>query len=655
LLRIIHYFLSFRYRYDIPGRLSHLDIPDDPAADNPFYFNLARYLYNQNSLISSLRLNAEQVRQTVDYLPRNWIFNCYDNLGIFSYSMDYFPNGNVYSLQYQGSYNSNFGDNNNINFTFGYDKSNRLLNAISNYDGDGNDLRNTYDKDGNILSLKRYLHDGSEIDNFNYTYYSGKNWLKNTGNVFNDYEYDLNGNLVKDDMNKNVEIKYDHRNLITFIKHLIHIEGNSYTQVINYYYDEAGNRIRKVIMQSYRRDPIFPQDLDNLEQYPEYDEETFNQAAEEYYNQVDQPSGPGEPEPGNGEGDNPFLVWYLVANEFYIRGVEGNELVILEKYSGVEQVMKYNFFGSGSEGYIDAGDRKYFYLKDHLGSVRVILNENNEIVSAQDYDMWGYLMAGRGYNSNLEQNKYKFTGKERDKESNYDYFGARYYDARIGRWGQVDPSYQLFYGWTPYKAFMDNPLKFVDSNGKFDFDNNGSWDEFEYFLKNLIQKIPEFEYFAKALSFFTGFSISEVKEAFSWENGPKIVIEDLYDKEGAYGIFDQRTPDTIYLDSTLVSRFELSAGNDRIQFINAFFVSAIIMHEFVHFGRFKNKFSEIYGRNGEPIEFGNEFEMKVFGRLIRTYEAAEKTLLEYKEKVKINRRYNKSQHTDYKIEDFIHD
>lgn len=42
-------------------------------------------------------------------------------------------------------------------------------------------------------------------------------------------------------------------------------------------------------------------------------------------------------------------------------------------------------------------------------------------------------MEGRSFDS--YKSKYKFIGKERDKESNYDYFGARYYDARLGRMG----------------------------------------------------------------------------------------------------------------------------------------------------------------------------------------------------------------------------
>ena len=35
--------------------------------------------------------------------------------------------------------------------------------------------------------------------------------------------------------------------------------------------------------------------------------------------------------------------------------------------------------------------------------------------------------------------RYKFTGKERDTETNYDFFGARYHDSDLGRWLTPDP------------------------------------------------------------------------------------------------------------------------------------------------------------------------------------------------------------------------
>ena len=114
-------------------------------------------------------------------------------------------------------------------------------------------------------------------------------------------------------------------------------------------------------------------------------------------------------------------------------------------------------------GKLKVAGGKEFYLKDHLGSIRVILNENNSIISAQDYDAWGYLMENRTYSSNLAS--YKFTGKQRDNESSYDYFGARYYDSRIGRWGGVEPLLNKYISFTPYGYSLQSPILLFDDDG----------------------------------------------------------------------------------------------------------------------------------------------------------------------------------------------
>jgi len=113
------------------------------------------------------------------------------------------------------------------------------------------------------------------------------------------------------------------------------------------------------------------------------------------------------------------------------------------------------------------GDKRY-YLKDHLGSMRAVIDDAGSLISAQDYDVWGYLLQDRTYDS--EESVYKFTSKERDEKSEYDYFGARYYDAWIGRWGQVEPLMDKYPSLTPYNYSVDNPLRVIDPNGADPFE-----------------------------------------------------------------------------------------------------------------------------------------------------------------------------------------
>lgn len=71
------------------------------------------------------------------------------------------------------------------------------------------------------------------------------------------------------------------------------------------------------------------------------------------------------------------------------------------------------------------------------------------------------------------ESRYTFlTAKERDTESNLDYFGARYFSGAQGRFGSVDPSFlrlnQLVnpQRWNAYGYAVNNPLKYVDPDGK---------------------------------------------------------------------------------------------------------------------------------------------------------------------------------------------
>ena len=66
---------------------------------------------------------------------------------------------------------------------------------------------------------------------------------------------------------------------------------------------------------------------------------------------------------------------------------------------------------------------------------------------------------------------YGFNGKERDDEAfgsgnSYD-FGARIYDSRLGRWMSLDPLQAKYPQWSPYTGMGDNPVFYIDVDGKY--------------------------------------------------------------------------------------------------------------------------------------------------------------------------------------------
>ncbi|MDZ4712109.1 MAG: RHS repeat-associated core domain-containing protein [bacterium] len=413
---------KFRYDYDYSGRLQDVSYFSSGDVDDPqgYYVNFSSYEYNTNSQMQRTLFHSSDMTNEYFYNNRNWITAVINSKGVFDYTNDYFKNGNVKKQTLTGNYKENFTRNDELTFIFTYDKSNRLLtSSLTGQTKNDYNLINSYDKDGNILTLDRYGSNENLIDDFNYTYYSGTNKLQRVSGAGNQFGYDLNGNLAQDYLNNNSEIVYDHRNLITELKHRSQILGDT-VFLTKYYYDETGSRIRKMTYKytgSLQDNPSIYSDVDNTS------------------------------------------YWLLRNDEIYSRDISGKELAIYVN----ENIYQWNVWGLDNEGKIDNSGNPFFYLKDHLGSVRSITDANLGVVSSQDYDAWGYLLQGRQYDS--DESVYKFTGKERDKESEYDYFGARYYDARVANWTSVDPLMEKHFDFSPYNYVLRNPMRLVDPDG----------------------------------------------------------------------------------------------------------------------------------------------------------------------------------------------
>jgi RHS repeat-associated protein len=79
----------------------------------------------------------------------------------------------------------------------------------------------------------------------------------------------------------------------------------------------------------------------------------------------------------------------------------------------------------------------------------------------------------RGPNQGQGDTRYKFTQKERDVESQYDYFGARYYDSRVGRYLCPDPLDYLEPDESPFVYVSNNPIVLIDRTGMSNDSTNG--------------------------------------------------------------------------------------------------------------------------------------------------------------------------------------
>lgn len=119
----------------------------------------------------------------------------------------------------------------------------------------------------------------------------------------------------------------------------------------------------------------------------------------------------------------------------------------------------------------------YGCILDHLGSTTWVTYESGEPVEYIHYMPYGELWVDQHTTGYSE--RYRFTGKERDSESGYDYFGARYYSSTLPMWLSVDPLSDKYPHISPYAYCGNNPVRFVDPDGRKVFFAQGVSDSFK--------------------------------------------------------------------------------------------------------------------------------------------------------------------------------
>ncbi|MGA8368162.1 MAG: RHS repeat-associated core domain-containing protein, partial [Candidatus Acidiferrales bacterium] len=165
------------------------------------------------------------------------------------------------------------------------------------------------------------------------------------------------------------------------------------------------------------------------------------------------------------EKSNGEIYWYT----------SGGEVLDETDLSG-NLTSEYIFFGGARIARRDGSGNVFYYLTDHLGSSREIV-EAGQTTACYDADFYPF-GGERAYTNTCQQN-YKFTGKERDPESGLDDFEARYYGSSIARFTSPDDP---FVGWqlndpqslNLYAYVQDNPINDVDPTGHCLIVNGGS-------------------------------------------------------------------------------------------------------------------------------------------------------------------------------------
>ena len=307
------------------------------------------------------------------------------------------------------------GTNPATQYGFTYDGLNRFTGAVqkqkngntwSALSGDYVEKGLTYDRNGNLLTLQRTAG-GSVVDNLAYTY---------TGNQLTGLSESVRTAPSND----------------------IYAPGSAESG--SYGYDANGN-----LLNDSRRSLIIDYNVLNLVS-----------------------------EVRTGGTVTAAYTWLADGTKLGVRtgsGSDGFEYVgsLIYRKSGGSLQLSEALFGEGVIRLNDNGTQEVnYFLTDHLGSVRVIVDGAGTVKECNDY----YPFGARHIRSDYAQstNRWKYNGKELQTTGELGYldYGARMYDAGLGRWFCADPEAESRFVLTPYHYCSNNPLLLVDKDGKWD-------------------------------------------------------------------------------------------------------------------------------------------------------------------------------------------
>ncbi len=325
--------------------------------------------------------------------------------------------GGLFNISLYYGYNGNVsrmvcrcpGDNKTYGYNFAYDNLSRLTSAQSLIGGIitlGYATNYSYDKNGNLLHLRR----------------GGQTGLSGTG-IIDNLSFTLNGNQLKsvnDDATATASNGFEFK--------------DGAKLATEYMYDANGSLIKDL-----------------------------NKGIEIQYNLLNLPSQ---------------VKFSDGSTITYTYGADGVKLRTVHKIGGVTTTTDYCdnvIYENGTakqllteEGYVSLSDKKYhYYLKDHQGNNRVVTDQAGGMEEANYYYPFGGVFLSNGN----DVQAYKYNGKELDTKKGlnwYDY-GAREYDAVLGRWHVMDPSSEKYYGVSPYTYCKNNPILRIDIDGKDDY------------------------------------------------------------------------------------------------------------------------------------------------------------------------------------------
>ena len=129
---------------------------------------------------------------------------------------------------------------------------------------------------------------------------------------------------------------------------------------------------------------------------------------------------------------------------------------------------------------LNYAEKKQGVRSKHLGSA-AYLTSRGHVTQTLNYLPYGEPYIDQRHAGATYSERFRFTGKEKDGETGYGYFGARYMDHELmSMWLSVDPMADKYPSISPYAYCAWNPLSFIDRNGDSITLSNQAWEILKY-------------------------------------------------------------------------------------------------------------------------------------------------------------------------------
>ena len=155
--------------------------------------------------------------------------------------------------------------------------------------------------------------------------------------------------------------------------------------------------------------------------------------------------------------------------------LEGNTIVALIHEAAIEEneyAMYFNYDEQGNLVGLNCEGKEYFYVRDILGNIVKIIDEDNVCVVEYEYDAWGNFTKNIRISCTVSKyNPFVYKGYYYDSEVNLYYLNSRYYDPSIGRFISTDDISYLspdnLKGLNLFAYCENNPIMYKDPSGAF--------------------------------------------------------------------------------------------------------------------------------------------------------------------------------------------